>query len=202
MSKSRRSKTISDTAHADKVLPSSTERTIDYRQRQVSKGEIRWEISISDKVKSAVTEISKFEKLTAGVTAVKLLALGIETYMANTQSSVAVVLTPGQSHACADIAFKLGNIIRSPAIDIDSGQEEPHLECPDEETLTPDRRFQPATSNLGGVVQNTTNGGDAPIEAKKNADIQVERISDIFKGRRIGEFEYKNTQYLKISKDD
>lgn len=202
MSKPKRPKATSDTPHADKVLPSSTERTIDYRQRQESKGEIRWEISIPDKVKSAVIEIAKFEKLTTGVTAVKLLALGVEVYMAKTRSSESVILSPEQTNACADIAFNLDNLTRSPAIDIDSGQEEPHSECPDEETLTPDRRFQPVTSNLGGVVQNTTNGGDAPIEAKKNADIQVERITDIFKGRRIGEFEYKNTQYLKISKDD
>jgi hypothetical protein len=78
MSKPKQAQAVSDTASQVKLLPSSTERTIDYRQRQVSKGEIRWEISIPDKVKSAVTEIAKFEKLTAGVTAAKLLALGID----------------------------------------------------------------------------------------------------------------------------
>lgn len=188
MSKPKQPKAISDTAPAAKVLPSSTERTIDYRQRQVSKGEIRWEISIPDKVKSAVTEIAKFEKLTAGVTAAKLLALGIEVYMAKNRSSETVVLSPEQKNACADIAFKLGNLTRSPATDIDSCQEKYHSKFPDEATPTPtpDRSFQPTASNLGGSVQNTTNGGDAPTEVEVNEKSQEKpHIADILKERGL-----------------
>lgn len=64
----------------NKLLPKSTERAKQFRQRLADDQLRRWEIFVSDKTRDEVKEIAKIEGISPGITAQSLLALGVESY--------------------------------------------------------------------------------------------------------------------------
>ena len=186
MTKPTLPKDEADKASVDESFPLRTERTKAYRQRQTSKGEIRWELSISDKVKAEVLEIAKTEKLTASIAAGTLLALGIETYLATNRLSTADVLIPEPPLAKVGINDKPDKISLETANDVGSRQNVDHPEFSGHtnrvqdapaQLLTPDSSRKDDSTDIGDSFKIPSEGTNQPTERASRADI--------FKGRKI-----------------
>jgi len=186
MTKPKRPKAEADKGSVEESLPLSTTKTRDYRQSQAAKGEIRWELSISDKVKAEVKEIAKAEKLTAGIAAGTLLALGIETYRAKNSLSRADVLNPESPLANIGIHDKPDKISLPTANDLGSGQDVSHPEFSDHTNRLQDAPAQPLTPDSSRKDDSTDNGDSNKIPSEvANQPTAQASLSDIFKGRKI-----------------
>ena len=186
MSKPKRPKAEADKGSVEESLPLSITKTRDYRQSQAAKGEIRWELSISDKVKAEVKEIAKAEKLTAGIAAGTLLALGIETYRAKNSLSRADVLNPESPVAKIGINDKPDRISLPTANDLGSRQDVSHPEFSGHANRVQDAPTQPLTPELSRKDDSPDNGDSNKIPSEVTIQ-PTERASlaDIFKDRKI-----------------